>query len=79
MACLLKGFLMLLNDEARCANEDCPSKAKCDRYSEDGNAYYANFAIGIDDKCDGFRSKPKPRCVILKPRVPKRLRCVPRN
>ena len=68
----------MLNDEARCANEDCASKDKCARFSEDGNAYYANFAVGIDGKCDGFERKPKPRCIILKPRIPKRRKCNPR-
>ena len=68
----------MLDDEARCANEDCASKEKCARFSEDGNAYYANFSIGIDGECDGYERKPKPRCVILKPRSSKRLKRDPR-
>jgi hypothetical protein len=68
----------MLKDEARCANEDCSSKDKCARFSDDGTATYAHFGIGIDGKCDGYLRKVKPRCVILKSRGSRRLKRAPR-
>ena len=69
----------MFKDEARCANEDCPEKDKCARFSDDGAAYYANFSIGIDGKCDGFERKREPRCAILKSRRSVKLKRDPRG
>lgn len=52
---------MIIRDTNRCANEGCPNKRDCNRFSDDATSAYANYCIGIDGKCDGYVRKPRVR------------------
>lgn len=53
---------MIHPDVARCSNEACPKRNRCARFDIDGS-YYAEFAIGIDGKCEGYIRKARKAVV----------------